>query len=109
MSIVKIDDVYLYANEYEETSECYEAKKWLEDNGIEHEFMYYGEAEAHQRLFESASINWPDQPPLNKFPFLVYTEIHDNLRPSQYPQVCLRSLEEIKNSNLELLYKLGRS
>lgn len=109
MTITKIDDVYLYANDFQGPSDCFDAKTWLDENNITYQFMYYGNPDEYQRLFDSASENWSQQTPLSAFPFLIYTEIHDDLSPSRYPQVCLRSLDEIKNSNLELLYKLGRS
>jgi len=43
-----------------------------------------------------------------EFPFLIYTEVHDDLSPSQYPKIVLYGYDEIVDSNILELYQLGR-
>ena len=109
MALIKIDDVFLYTGLSETATDSYNAKKWIDEQGIKYEFMHYGDEIQHAELFAALSTWWPDQPAITAFPFIVYTEIHDDLSPRNYPKVCIRGLAAIQESTLPQLYKLGRS
>ena len=108
MALTKIDDIFLYTGLTASASASYEAKTWLDSQNIPYEFMHYAVPSEHQALFTALNTWWPDQHVFTDFPFVIYTEIHDDLSPRNYPKICLMGLDEIKNSNLVDLYKLGR-
>ena len=109
MALTKIDDIFLYTGFNESATTSYQAKKWLDAQNIKYEFMHYGAEDEHQMLFDSLNTWWPDKHVFTDFPFVIYTEVHDDLSPRNYPKVCLMGLDNIVNSNLVDLYKLGRS
>jgi len=108
MSLTKIDDIYLYTGLTASANNSYAAKKWFDEQGIEYIFMHYGNEAEHASLFAALDTWWPGEHTFTDFPFVVYTEIHDDLSPRNYPRICLYGLDNIVNSNLPQLYQLGR-
>lgn len=108
--LTRIDDIHLYMGMTADAAECYEAKKFLVDNGIAFVPYMYGDDSAHAGLFEAlTSWNMPGAPAqIAKFPFLTYTEVHDNLPPSQYPRICVYGAAALRNSDIVTKYKIGR-
>jgi hypothetical protein len=51
-------------------------------------------------------VGMPDS--LDEFPFVVYTEVHDDIDTEFQPKVIIYGLDAIKQSNIATLYKLGR-
>ena len=113
MSIQKIDDIYLYTDlvgKPKEKSESVDAKTYMDSLNIEYINMNYNHPDLHEDAL-SPLRTWTftrGQHELTHFPFIIYTEIHDDLSPSFYPKVLLFGLDEIKESNLVELYQLGK-
>lgn len=106
----RIADIQLYMGLTAEVGDCYAAKKFLDDNGIKFAPYMYTDESQHQGNFDAIS-SWklagaPEV--VDKFPFLIYTEIHDELEPSQYPRKMLYGLEALTGSDIVDLYKIGR-
>ena len=108
--LTRIDDIHLYMGMTEHAAECYEAKKFLGDLGVAFVPYMYADDTAHPGLFEAlTSWNMVGSPAqIAKFPFLIYTEIHDDLPPSQFPRVCLYGVAAMMASDIAAKYKLGR-
>ena len=113
MSIQKIDDVYLYTDlalEPDEKSASFEAKAYMDSLNINYIHMNYYHPDQHEPAL-SPLRTWQfsrGQHDLPCFPFVIYTEIHDDLSPAFYPRVLLFGMDEIRNSNLVEIYQLGR-
>lgn len=113
MSITKIDDIYLYTDldwTPDQIGESVDAKSYMDTTGINYIHLNYADpAQHHDAISPLNSWGFSDgSHTIDKFPFIIYTEIHDDLSPSAYPRVLLYGLEAIKNSNLVELYQLGR-
>ena len=109
MALIKIDDVDLYTGFTASAADCYAAKKWLDEQNITYTLMNYADDSQHNDLFNALNTWWPNQHTFTDFPFVIYTEIHDDLSPKNYPKVCIQGLADIQASNLPQLWKLGRS
>lgn len=106
--ITGIKDVYLYTKDVgNEKSSCFKAKKFLDDNGIPHTNLNYSDPSQHAELLSNVSSWWNGALTVTGFPFVHYTEIHEELDPSEYPVDILRGLTEIRNSNIADLHALG--
>lgn len=114
MSIVKIDDLYLYSSFAKDVVASFQAKKYLEENGLienrDYVHLIYNNSEDHDMIFSNLGT-WDfvdGRHAFSSFPFLIYTEIHDDLKPSQFPKIVRKGVDEIKAGIAEL-FKLGRS
>lgn len=106
MALTKIDDIYFYNGITDTAQKTWEMKKYLIDNNIAFINMQYGDDSQFEDVFSSLS-SWFNIDIIN-FPILTYTEVHDDLPPSQYPKKCLLSVEELISNNFIDLYKIGR-
>lgn len=118
MSLVRIDDIQLYTNFNWDNGvvekpgfECMTAYNFLNENGVVYEHMNYGGDSDFPGSLPALST-WTfagdRQITFETYPFVIYTEVHDDLSPSQYPKVLLYGNDEIINSNIAELYQLGR-
>lgn len=107
MALTKIDDICLYTALNEDAQECYELKKWLNDNGVSFQGLHYNDDSQLEEVF-TALNTWWENANFTKLPILVYTEIHSDLSPMLYPKKFFTTLEEAKASNFLNDYKLGR-
>jgi len=108
MAITKIDDVFLYTGVTAGSAESWRIKDFLVTNNIKYTLMFYGDDSSHNNIFEALNSWWPGAN-LTDFPILVYTEIHDDLSPSQYPRKFFKSLAEIEASDFLSTYKSTNS
>jgi len=102
MALTKIDDIYLYAGITAGAAESFAIKQYLVDNNVKYTLMFYGDDGSHEGVFAALSTWFADrgtENPFTDFPILVYTEIHDDLSPSQYPRKYFTNLNDITNSN----------
>jgi len=120
MAIVKIEQIYLYTDQAFDTetrlpvapdSDSAKAIAWFAEQGIT-DFVHlnYPDASAHHESF--APLNsWGfigKTEDIAAFPFVYYTEVHDDLPANSMPLVLLYGLEAIQNSNLSDLCQLGK-
>jgi len=110
MALTRIDDIQLYMGMTADAAECYEVKKYLQDNGIKFETYMYADDSQHAQLFSSLGTwNMQGAPTvISKFPFVIYTEVHDDLSPSKYPRICIYGLTDLSTSDIQTKYKIGR-
>jgi len=111
MALTKIVDCYLYCGFTEDAQACFDFKKWLEDNNVDFQLLFYADNSQHKGVFDALNSWWPDlesENKLSKFPIFVYTEIHDDLTPAKYPRKFFKSTAEIQTSNFLTQYQLGR-
>ena len=113
MAIQKIDSIYLYTGMTwapDETGSSVEARDHMDSLGIPYMHMNYADPEQHEAalspLRDWAMVGMPDS--LDEFPFVVYTEVHDDIDTEFQPKVIIYGLDAIKQSNIATLYKLGR-
>lgn len=100
--IEKIRKIYLYASS---SLESEDAKKWLDDNNVPYEFLWYGDKTQHSEVFNALNTwTFGNSITISKFPFVLYNEMHDN---GDVIIQCLYGLDNIKNSNLKELLELG--
>jgi len=107
MALTKIVDCYLYSGFTEDSQACYDFKKWLEDNNVEFQLLFYSDNAQHASVFDALNSWWPGAE-LNSFPIFVYTEMHDDLTPSVYPRKYFKTLADIQASEFLTQYQLGR-
>lgn len=131
MSIIRIEQIYLYTDQvfeiktaldeagntiYEQpvvddTTDSAKAIQWLKDNNItDYVNLNYQDATTHDDCFRPLNT-WLFEnktQEISAFPFLYYTEVHDDLPVNHMPIVLLYGLDEIVNSNLVELYQLGK-
>lgn len=110
MSLLRIDDIQLYMGITADAAECFAAKQFLVTNNIEYLTYMYADDGQHPQLFESLS-SWklPGAPTtLTKFPFVIYTEIHIEMAPSEYPRAMLYGIDAILASDIVEKYAVGR-
>ena len=101
MAIVKIEEVFLYAAmSGTDVAENLEAVAFMDHSGIQYVKLQYNDAEQLSAVLSAVNSWWqrPDmaRDPVTKFPFVVYTEVHDNIPARHSPVRCLEGLEAIK-------------
>jgi hypothetical protein len=133
MAIIKIEQIHLYTDQAPkpqpaasspEGSDAVEAEApvpddsdsakaiaWFAEQGItDFTHLNYGNPEGHEDCF--APLNtWPflgKTEDIAAFPFVYYTEVHDDLPANNMPVVLLYGLDAIQNSNLSDLCQLGK-
>lgn len=119
MSIIRIEQIYLNTDiTYDEkgvpdlSTDSGQAIKWLADNGVtDYVNLNYGDPAVHQDCFTPLNTWYFENcghHTFTEFPFLYYTEVHDDRPVNQMPMILLYGLDEIKNSTLAELYQLGK-
>jgi hypothetical protein len=135
MAIVKIEQIHLYTDQVfiaqpesqppeavepitvnasvvaDIDSDSAKAIAWFAEQGItDFTHLNYGDPAAHADCF--APLNtWPflgKTEDIAAFPFVYYTEVHDDLPANNMPMVLLYGLDAIQNSNLSDLCQLGK-
>ena len=113
MTIQKIDSIYLYTDMTwapGETGPSVEARDHMDSLGVPYTLMNYADPEQHEAALDPLRdwpmIGMPDA--LEAFPFVIYTEVHDDIEADSQPRVILYGVDAIKQSNVATLYKLGR-
>ena len=103
--ITKIANIYLYTGLTETGgNNSAKAKKWMDDNGIPHTNLWYGDAGQHEDVFKALNTwTFDTKVEIKDFPFVIYDEIHED--GSKVIQ-CLYGFQAIKNSNLKELIEL---
>lgn len=101
MALVKIKDVYLYVGLTENGAECFNAKKVLADNNIEHKVLSYNDVEQHESVFNALNTwRWgPDneQKTFTDFPIVHWMECYDDFTTKIF---CVTSVAELNSSSL---------
>lgn len=93
MSIVKLEEVYLYTTLDHTHTACYELKKWLDDNNIQYTNLYY---HAHEVENVFTPLNtWWEGVTFTEFPILIYTELRDDTPLSLSPRRYAKGLNTL--------------
>ena len=102
MAITKIEEIHLYCSESVENSvENIQAMSFMDHSGIPYTKLTYNDPAQHASVMESIN-GWIALPslyehsPITKFPFLVYTEIHDDIPARSSPLRFLEGIEAIQ-------------
>lgn len=113
MTLRLIDEVYLYtSSEPEDVMETREMVAWFDHSGIPYVHLTYPQTH-YEGVFNALNTWWqPDengilQEPLDKFPFVVYTESHSDKPISYLPRKYIAIKQDIFEK-LPNLYSLGR-
>lgn len=107
MALTKIVDCNLYSGLTQNAQECFDFKKWLEDNNVEFQLLFYNDSSQHELVFNALNTWW-ENAGITSFPIFVYTEMHDDLTPSRYPRKFFKSLADIQASDFLTQYRVGR-
>lgn len=101
MALVKIKDVYLYIGLTENGAECFNAKKVLADNNINHKVLSYNDIAQHEGVFNALNTwRWgPDseQKTFTDFPIIHWTECYDDFTTQLH---CVASVAELNLSKV---------
>lgn len=102
MAITKIEEIHLYCSEsVENSAENIQAMSFMDHSGIPYTKLAYNDPAQHASVMESIN-GWIALPsiyehsPITKFPFLVYTEIHDDIPARNSPLRFLEGIEAIQ-------------
>lgn len=84
MSIVKIEEVFLYASTVaDNAAENLQAMAALDHSSIPYIRLIYNDPQQNEEVFNAVNSWWTrpdvDLPPVGSFPFVVYTEVMDNI------------------------------
>lgn len=120
MAITKIEQIYLYTDQVfdaetklpvDADSDSAKAIAWFAENGItDYVNLNYGDTSTHQDCFTPLNT-WAfigKTEDIAAFPFVYYTEVHDDLPANSMPMVLLYGLDAIQSSNLSDLCQLGK-
>lgn len=114
--LTKISSIYLYTGIQVPAipnSDSSKAKAHM-DEILEGKYIWLNYADPNQfsQVFEPISTwffaNIDGTMNVERFPFVIYTEEHDDLDSAYWPRIILYGLDEIKEAGLEALYQLGR-
>lgn len=100
MAIVKIEEVYLYTTQqgYDQ-AEMIQAKAVMDHSGIPYIHLNYNDAQQTQEVLDSVNTWWTGPPlslpAVDKYPFVVYTELHDDIPSRQSPVKYKKGIEDI--------------
>lgn len=104
MAIMKLEEIYLYTSDVvENAAENIQAKAFMDHSGITYTNLTYNNLEHTNEVINTVNTWWTNnnpltqRDPLTKYPFLVYTEVHDNIPARWSPIKALEGLENIKN------------
>lgn len=97
MAIIKIEEVYLYTTLDETHQECYDMKKWLDDNNVQYTLLHYFTAEQKSQAIEPLKTWW-ENCTITNFPILIYTEVRDDTPLSLSPRRYFTQLTDAQNS-----------
>ena len=91
MALVKIEEVYLYTAEgVDDQAEMIRAKAFMDSSGIPYIHLSYNDINVTQEVLTNINTWWerPDinLPPIEHYPFITYTEVHDDI-PARYSPV----------------------
>ena len=117
MALSRIDEVYIYTNSAEDPIGTHELHAWFDHSGIEHGKLNYRDVEQTSEVLNAVNTWWKyidrdtgeekTQPPIERFPFVVYTEIHEGAPISYLPRKYIQGKDNII-AHLPGLYALGR-
>lgn len=102
MAIQRLEEVYLYVVPDEVGStENLEANAFMDHSGIEYTRLYYADPTQHESVINAVNTWWTDRDidplePVTKFPFVVYTEVRDDIPVRLSPVKYASGLDAIK-------------
>jgi hypothetical protein len=105
MAVVKIEEVYLYTTDTgDNPGENIQAQAFMENSGIPYTRMYYNDREQVDEVIRVMNQWWnrdvlPEVirlPDVEKMPYLVYTEVHDDIPARLSPVKYLAGIDDIK-------------
>lgn len=102
MAITKIEEVHLYTAEaVDNQAEMIKAKAFMDKSEIPYINLNYNDAATLQEILDNVNTWWarPDinLPPVERFPFLTYTEVHDDIPARYSPVKYKQGLAEIED------------
>lgn len=115
--LIKIDDICTYTHlTWKETTptNSTKLKEFMDLNVPGHTLLNYTDPDLLEAAMEplrtwSFANYGGETVDIDTFPFVIYTEVHDDMSPSQYPRVLLYGYDAVTSSNIIELYQLGRS
>ena len=101
MAIVKIEEVYLYTSEYNgDVAENIQAVAFMDRAGIPFNRLLYNDRTQSDEVLATLNTWWPkfdaSLPPLTTYPFIVYTEVHDDIPARSSPVKYVAGIDAIK-------------
>lgn len=102
MSVIKIEEVYLYVSEVVENSaENIQAVAFMDHAGLPFTIMRYNDISQHPYVFEPINSWWVNHPTaplpaIDSFPFVTYVEVHDDIPARFSPVKYLKGIDAIK-------------
>lgn len=101
MALVKIEEVYLYTKDgFQDVPEMLKAKAFMDKTGIPYTHLNYNDQGGAEETLRSVNTWWsrPDinLPPVEKYPFITYTEVHDDIPARYSPVKYKQGLENIE-------------
>lgn len=103
MAIMKLEEIYLYTSDVAENlAENIRAKAFMDHSGIIYTNLSYNSLEHTNEVINTVNTWWTtnnpatQRDPLTKYPFLVYTEVHDDIPARWSPVKALEGAENIE-------------
>jgi hypothetical protein len=105
MAVIKIEEVYLYTTDtLDNPVENIQAQAFMENSGIPYIRMYYNDPEQVNEVINIMNKWWNREglpeyaisPNIEKMPYVVYTEVHDDIPARLSPIRYLAGIDDIK-------------
>lgn len=101
MAIIKLEEICLYTSDVgNNASEMVQAQAFMDHSGIPYTRLMYNNQEQHDHVIEIVNTWWSNRadplPPVTNYPFLTYTEVHDDIAARFSPITYLQGFEKIQ-------------
>lgn len=101
MAVQKIEEIYLYITEVSDNvAENIAATGFMDHSGIPFTRLFYNDPTQLQEVLDAVNTWWNNEPnvlpPVTKFPFLTYVEVHDDIPARNSPAKYLEGIDAIK-------------
>jgi len=105
MAVIKIEEVHLYHSDAtDDAAENIAAVAFMDHSGIPCSNLLYNNVEQCKIVIDAVNTWWandsaevPALPPVTAYPFLTYSEVHDNLPARLSPVRYVQGLDAIKS------------
>jgi hypothetical protein len=103
MAIIKLEEICLYTSDIgTNAAEMVQAQAFMDHSGIPYTRLMYNNQQQHDDVIKIVNTWWTGDrtakpmPPVTDYPFLTYTEVHDDIAARFSPITYLQGIDAIK-------------
>ena len=101
MAIIKLEEICLYTSDVgNNATEMIQAQSFMDHSNIPYTRLMYNNQQQHDDVIRNVNTWWEagakPMPPVTNYPFLTYTEVHDDIAARFSPITYLQGVDAIK-------------